>query len=324
MADEASGAIGSTGDTGGAPEGNAGAEPASIPTARDIVDAGNKPLEAPAPATQDDWEKRLSTLARLETGMRDKELSLQEKVRDLEEKYNGSNTELEKYRTEDKEFRNKLKDNPNAIFDRYGNEVNFDSMVQRNLEGDDYKPKANPEIGRLEKQIEEMKSQRVKEKEDFDKQETERKKAAHDAQVDAYKNQVTQEITKGDYPHVHAVPGANDLVWQVIEQTFKDSKGETVLAPQEAAKKVEDYLTGHFQKQGFVRQGQPSGQPGQAPEQRNTNESEIVGGDYRRMTRTLTQDHAAPASSSNQEAKRKRYENDDEALARAAARLTFS
>jgi hypothetical protein len=261
-----------------------------------VVDSG----EAPEAPDNSAMAARFAALARREKEVRE----AQERANEIESKY-------KQYQ----ELEESAKSNPMQLLERYG--IDLDSIIQASLGIE--KPAMTPEeqIQALRDEIKAEKEKATADAEAAKKAEEEALQASIDEAILKHQHEITDHLSKNQekYELIH-LQGAQDLVWEVTEAWF-DANNGAVLTPEEAADKVEDYLSEQVRKAMQLKRFTPEKPEPSEPMWKSALET-MEKTATPTVSPTLTTDHMAPATP------KKTKMSDEESKAAAAALLQWS
>lgn len=207
-----------------------GAAPAPAPTEgtpqTPPEGAAPQPGEGGEPKQEEKFASKFAALSRKEKALLEREKSIKEQSSKFE-KF-GSLLET-------------AKENPLALLEEAG--LTFDDLANYVLSQGKEKDPASEVMKRLEA----LESQRAEDQKRAEQKELDRQKAYVEKAITEYRKDLDGYIAANpdDYELILA-NNAQDDVWEVVEEYFYET-GE-ILAPEQAAKQVEDYLVAEAEK----------------------------------------------------------------------------
>ena len=196
----------------------------------------NEP-QAAVQTPDDDKAERFARLAK-----RERELRLQK------QKLKEQQSEVDRIH----QLKATAKQNPKQLLETYG--LSIDEILASAADIELPKEPEDP-ISILRKEIDELKAQRQKEKDDVEAAKVEAQKAQLTKFKDSIKTMVASDIDRYELIALH---GQEDLIYDVIQEQYNTDG--TVLTAQDAADKVEAYLLEESQKLLKAKKLQPKTQ----------------------------------------------------------------
>lgn len=192
-------------------------------------------VEAPVEQNEEQLSSKYAAFARQQKAIRESQRQIQEAKRAIAAERQALNEQLSDYE-KIKTWRSKLKENPLDALSEDG--ITYDQLTQQMLNNPN---KVDPAVLEIRKELEQQKAERQQERERQQQLQVQQYEHAKKVIRSEAEELVSKDESFEAIKH-YKDEGSVDAIVSLIEEVFRESKGQTLMPVEQAAREIEEYL----------------------------------------------------------------------------------